>query len=171
MAELLIRLKNNTNADPVKDRMCYKRGDIVVVKPDGHHWGRAEGLPHFAVIQTDRTVTQMEKFLAVHETPQSYTEEIPSIEWVKMQSRGSYGMFTAKPTERAIGTVRVKGKSMPVVKLSGLVDKPHTRRKWSVNTGVLSLRSETKLLTKGRVTIPFADLRPALKDKITGAQA
>lgn len=48
MAELLIRPVNNFHADPVKDRRgSYKRGDPVVVMPDGHKWGREERLPHF----------------------------------------------------------------------------------------------------------------------------
>jgi len=43
MAEFLIRAKNNTNPDPVKNEEgCYKRGDLVVAFPDGHTWGRME---------------------------------------------------------------------------------------------------------------------------------
>ncbi len=40
--ELLIRRKNKADPDPVKDQMLYKKGDIVVVMPDGHEWGRME---------------------------------------------------------------------------------------------------------------------------------
>ncbi len=40
--ELLIRRNSKTSPDPVKDKMLYKKGDIVVVKPDGHEWGRME---------------------------------------------------------------------------------------------------------------------------------
>ncbi len=41
MAELLIRAKDNTHADPVKNqRGSYKRGDIVEVGPVGWDWGR-----------------------------------------------------------------------------------------------------------------------------------
>ena len=48
MAELLIKAINASHPDPVKDRRgCYKRGDIVVVMPDGHEWGAKEGLPNF----------------------------------------------------------------------------------------------------------------------------
>lgn len=42
MAELLI-----LNRDATPERRSYKRGDIVVVMPDGHLWGNAEGLPDF----------------------------------------------------------------------------------------------------------------------------
>jgi hypothetical protein len=52
MAEFLIYAKNNTHKDPIKDsRGCYKRGDIVVVMPDGHEWGKEEGLPTFFVLK------------------------------------------------------------------------------------------------------------------------
>ena len=44
MAELLVRTKNNNHRHPDKDRATYKRGDVVVVMPDGHKWGRMESL-------------------------------------------------------------------------------------------------------------------------------
>jgi len=43
MAELLIKSSDTTNPDPVKDlRGCYKKGDVVVRKPDGWKWGKEE---------------------------------------------------------------------------------------------------------------------------------
>jgi len=43
MAELLIKASDTTNPNPVKDlRGCYKKGDVVVVKPDGWKWGKEE---------------------------------------------------------------------------------------------------------------------------------
>jgi len=43
MAELLIKSSDTTNPDPVKDlRGCYKKGDVVVIKPDGWKWGKEE---------------------------------------------------------------------------------------------------------------------------------
>ena len=43
MAELLIKADDATNPDQVKDlRGCYKKGDVVVVKPDGWKWGKEE---------------------------------------------------------------------------------------------------------------------------------
>ena len=42
MAELLI-----LNRDATPEQRSYKRGDVVVVMPDGHQWGAAEGLPDF----------------------------------------------------------------------------------------------------------------------------
>jgi len=52
MAELLIKAVDATIPDPTKDqRGCYKRGDIVVVMPDGHTWGKEEGLPKFVIVK------------------------------------------------------------------------------------------------------------------------
>ncbi|MCD6149092.1 hypothetical protein J7J18_07000 [bacterium] len=43
MAELLVKSSDTTNPDPIKDlRGCYKKGDVVVVKPDGWKWGKEE---------------------------------------------------------------------------------------------------------------------------------
>ncbi len=45
--KLLIQRNNNTNPDPVKDQMCYKRGDIVGVFDDGWEWGTREDPRNF----------------------------------------------------------------------------------------------------------------------------
>lgn len=52
MCEILIFAGNNTNADAETDRRgCWKRGYPVVVKEDGHEWGREEGLPKFVIVK------------------------------------------------------------------------------------------------------------------------
>lgn len=52
MAEFLIKATSNTNPNPLKDsRGCYKRGDIVDVRPDGWPWGNEERLPRFVVVK------------------------------------------------------------------------------------------------------------------------
>jgi hypothetical protein len=52
MAELLIKARNAQHDDPDTDRRgSYKRGDVVVVMPDGHQWGAKEGLPNFVKIK------------------------------------------------------------------------------------------------------------------------
>jgi len=52
MAEFLIKLIDHTHSDPLKDsRECYKRGDVVVVMPDSHIWGKEEGYPKFLVVK------------------------------------------------------------------------------------------------------------------------
>jgi hypothetical protein len=51
MAELLVKAVDAVHRDPIKDRACYKRGDIVDVRPDGHPWGREEGPPKFTIVK------------------------------------------------------------------------------------------------------------------------
>lgn len=52
MAEILIRAGSVAHADPTTDRAgCYKHGDVVLAKPDGHEWGRLEGPPTFVVVK------------------------------------------------------------------------------------------------------------------------
>lgn len=171
MAELLIRLKNNTNPDPAKDRMCYKRGDIVVVMPDGHHWGRAEGLPDFAVVVVDRTVTQMEAYMAEHKVEKAETHEEFLADWIREKARGKRLDFTQRPIEGKRRTVGKGAKRMAMITLTGPVIRPHTRRRWRVNLSVLPAQYESDLLTKGSVNISFGILRQSLINKFTGVIA
>ena len=59
MAEFLVLAKQGyTNPDPVKDKQgCYKRGDIVVVRDDGHEWGNMEGAPDFVIVKVPGLLT------------------------------------------------------------------------------------------------------------------
>ncbi len=52
MAEFLVKAISATHSDPEKDKQgCYKRGDVVVIMPDGHEWGKEECLPKFVVVK------------------------------------------------------------------------------------------------------------------------
>lgn len=42
MAELLVRVHDKVGADLYRDCQCTKRGDVIVVCPDGHVWGEQE---------------------------------------------------------------------------------------------------------------------------------
>lgn len=42
MAELLIRVVDKTDPDPVRDQQFSKAGDVIVVAPDGHGWSATE---------------------------------------------------------------------------------------------------------------------------------
>lgn len=65
MAELLIKAVDATHVDPDKDRRgCYKRGDVVVVQPDGWSWGTLEALPRFVLVKVPgATVAQVEQYI------------------------------------------------------------------------------------------------------------
>lgn len=69
MAEFLIKAIDATHSDSIKDqRGCYKRGDIVDLRPDGWTWGGLELLApanggKFVVLKvTDVTVEQVKQF-------------------------------------------------------------------------------------------------------------
>ena len=52
MCEILVKAIDHVHPDPVKDRRgAYKRGDPVLVMPDGHEWGNEERLPRFIVLK------------------------------------------------------------------------------------------------------------------------
>jgi len=52
MAEFLIKAVSATHPDPEKNaRGCYKRGDIVDIRPDGWPWGAEERLPLFVLVK------------------------------------------------------------------------------------------------------------------------
>ena len=51
MAELLIKAVDATADDPETDKGCYKRGDVVIIRPDGWEWGQAERPPKFFVLR------------------------------------------------------------------------------------------------------------------------
>lgn len=56
MARLLIKVEEYTHPDPDIDRRgAYKRGDVVVIMPDGHVWGGAEGPPKFKQVDLPGT--------------------------------------------------------------------------------------------------------------------
>lgn len=52
MAEMLVRVIDKVNkVDPYLDAQCLKRGDVVCVMPDGHHWSAKElKSPHWRVL-------------------------------------------------------------------------------------------------------------------------
>lgn len=52
MAELLIKAVDAFNPDPTKDRRgCYKKGDVVCVRPDGWEWGKEERTKRFSILR------------------------------------------------------------------------------------------------------------------------
>lgn len=61
MAEILVKAVSVAHPDPEKDRRgTHKKGDLVVVMPDGHPWGAREGPPRFVrVLCPEVTVEQV----------------------------------------------------------------------------------------------------------------
>lgn len=50
--ELLVRIVDKTNDDPVLDPQLFKRGDVIHIAEDGHVWGHREvDNPHWVIIK------------------------------------------------------------------------------------------------------------------------
>lgn len=66
MAEFLIRVKDKINPDFYMDCGCTKRGDVIVVQPDGWNWGKEEkSLPFYRIIRhSGVSVSEASQFLA-----------------------------------------------------------------------------------------------------------
>lgn len=75
MAELLVRVVDKTNDDPYLDVRCTKRGDVIVVKPDGWAWGKQElANPDWRIVKIDASIEECLQLLAP-ELPQSVTPD------------------------------------------------------------------------------------------------
>lgn len=95
MARLLVKATDNTHPDPVKDLRCYKRGDVVVVMPDGHEWGKEEGPPKFFTVDIPgaapekfSSLIQEKRDTLVHETNIPFEEFKDKPEYLAFQSNG-----------------------------------------------------------------------------------
>jgi hypothetical protein len=77
MAEMLIKMVDATNPDPVVDqRGCYKAGMPVVVAEDGHQWGGREGLPSFGVFRfPEMTKADLDQFTAPQMVQDGFEED------------------------------------------------------------------------------------------------
>lgn len=63
MAELLVRVVDKVNVESIYlDCGCTKRGDVIVVRPDGWAWGRCElNDPQYVVVRVpDMSLTEAE---------------------------------------------------------------------------------------------------------------
>lgn len=75
MAELLVRIIDKVNDDPYLDVHCTKRGDVIVVRPDGWAWGQKEiNNPEWRIVKLQASVSECLQFLSP-ELPQSATPD------------------------------------------------------------------------------------------------
>jgi hypothetical protein len=101
MAEFLIKAIDATHSDPEKDkRGCYKRGDFVVVMPDGHEWGKEERLPKFVVVKIPGlSVETAKKYILSHDEPRPATRTWNKLDWDEALVSGEYQEFLSQPSE------------------------------------------------------------------------
>lgn len=88
MAELLIRATDTVLSDPERAaRRAYRRGDVVLVKPDGWAWGSAElsnpdnGRALFVLRITGVSVEQVEKYLV------EWLDDLSLFQWARRKYR------------------------------------------------------------------------------------
>jgi hypothetical protein len=66
ISELLIRLKDKTSPDTIKNARLTKSGDVIVVRPYPEKWGTGDiSNPDWVIVQTDMPLTEAEAFIAV----------------------------------------------------------------------------------------------------------
>lgn len=75
MAELLIRIQDKARTFGMKQgRYHTKAGDVIVVKPDGHKWGRKEVIDPYRVFQLPDYPTWM--FSDVYDVAETHWGEV-----------------------------------------------------------------------------------------------
>lgn len=76
MAQILIRLKDNSHSDPTIDLKCYKKGMPVVVMDDNHVWGNKEKYPDFFVIKVPGiSVDTVNKYISPEEVQNGFEDD------------------------------------------------------------------------------------------------
>ena len=74
MAELLVRIIDKTSPDRDKDAQLTKRGDVIVVCPDGQPWGREErNNPHWRIVKVPGVDVEDLDYLTAEEIPPDLT--------------------------------------------------------------------------------------------------
>lgn len=78
MAEFLIKAIDANHPDPGIDLAgCYKRGDIVLAKPDGWSWGKCEGPPKFNILKVPgMSIEEAEQYTKPHTELEQKTIEV-----------------------------------------------------------------------------------------------
>jgi hypothetical protein len=152
MAILLIKDRDATHADPVKDaRGCYKRGDVVQVFEDDRVLQLPPAPPFVIVKITGVTKAQAEAFYAPH------TEDVPC---------ATCAGTTFDPTP-------VEGQTVPCRRClgRGLIAETRTRRLHHLDWASLPNVVKNALVTDRYYETTWAAVRAYVKNKQTGAGA
>lgn len=126
MAEFLIKAIDATHSDPEKDkRGCYKRGDFVVVMPDGHEWGKEERLPKFVVVKIPGlSVETAKKYILSHDEPRPATRIWSKLDWDEALISGEYQEFLSLPSvvSQSTGQETVRVSAEKWIKMKAIND-------------------------------------------------
>lgn len=114
MAEFLVKAIDATHKDPVKDvRGCYKRGDIVDVRPDGFEWGKEEAPPKFTIVKCPgMAVADVISYMQPH-TQKTKTQD----------KKGNFieETITLKRRQYSVDLDKHDGKALTLQKLNALI--------------------------------------------------
>lgn len=63
--EMLVRMIDKVNEDPYLDAQCTKAGDVIVIMPGQHQWGRGEALEgHYGIFGVTAPVRDVMHFMS-----------------------------------------------------------------------------------------------------------
>lgn len=167
MAEILIKAVDATHSDPEKDAVgCYKRGDMVVVAPDGHVWGKEEGLPKFVVVKVPGlSVEKARDFIEEQREAATVRRTWMLSTWQEALLSGVYGRFLAQPavvryfTVDAVELVELEGQEMCLKK----------RRAWRLLVDTLPQSVKDTLASTGEYTTTLSQIRNYIENKMSRA--
>lgn len=147
MAELLVFIGNNTHADPVKDRHCWKRGMPISVFDDGHIWGREESKQ--AWIAEGRTAASWpnQGKLAIVKIPGVPASKALALIAPQMEDDDGVQQFDARTAK-------------PII---------YRRRRWRLLVDSISSMVRNQLLAAGEVSVTVAQIRNFLQRVRDGA--
>lgn len=168
MAEILIKAIDAKNPDPIKDQMCYKRGDIVEVFPDGFNVGSFKEcrLPKFVVLKIPGlSVDKVKALIESHEIPKTVIHRIRLEDWQQAIIDNKFSPFITRPVVLQEGAINGKA----YVEVQGDVMVKSTRRKWGFLIDNLPQSVINAFKTTGEYTTTLSQIRTYVKHKITGA--
>jgi hypothetical protein len=183
----LFRAVDNTHTAPdTSERCCYKKGDFVVVMPDGHQWGAKECPPHFVTVSCPEvTVEQARQYLDSWDLRPDYeilasneqgwrvrvTSELPGalneagipIATARTYLEGQGCQFVSSAADNIVVDIP-KAADIEEIKekLGNVIGRPHRRKRWCVSEACIDW-----VLTQGGVDVPVtqAQLQTYLTDK------
>lgn len=106
MAEFLIR------AQASKNEKASQVGDIIVVRPDGHEWGKCECLPEYIVVKVpdikvedvkkfEERLTEVDELTSVQTILKRRKYQIPTTTVQAMATLGNSVVTISKTTDKA----------------------------------------------------------------------
>ena len=105
----------------------YRPGDVVVLMPDGHRWGRAEGPPDFLQLDLPGSVDQWRHLLEEHHIPED-TAALAGVDTLQARRRLRFDLAQLPSTVRTqLRTGSAAMTSLPAVQAALVTDRRMAR--------------------------------------------